>query len=1306
IYNRGAIVSEGDISTSGYGNMSFGFHNIGLIQTKSSFLIEGDDFLNDGYIEVDGRLSFKGDVMNNSGEVQVTDKANFRFNTLKNTGDFFVYGSSLSELPVTLNHMAYLGGDVLVMNGDFLDNSGKLYAKNALVDVDQFIQSGMFLIDNNAELKLNFSGDFSGISSVGKTFDLSVGEAFNLAGDVYASTLNMIVENVNIVSDGQIFASLRVTANSKFNNDGVMIGDDFSFVAHDEFHNSGSVLASNIQINSPEFQNFSYINASDSLHISANSLYNNGAILGKGALFKSQDFINFNTIIFDDFITIDSGKLKNTSHGKLIAGNLFLDAKFFENYGKVMSTNLLWLDSTSIKNFSEHDLALGDFSKGLISEGNLVLDSDYIDNSNGLILGHDLLISANYDFINDQGHILDYGDNSLLTSNYFQNLSGRIESNGNLNLIGSVLNKDGFIYTFNDLSMGALNNTDGKVYSGVGDITIDSEDIFINDHAQLIAMNGDVLLNVNSISNINGFISASRNILIQLMNDFHHYSGDILAGQSINIYAKDISFSKDLMTNSYLGLVSRENIVVSSNSVLYSDHLDIQAENDLINNGVIESNVLTTISFGSVFENYGNVRSYGGLYLMSDGEVDSKRITNFSEIISGGPLFFDLDGLSMINDGSIISNSGLRLRLFDINNSGLILSMSDAEYNIQNSLINSGDLLSNGLVSFHNNESSMVLMKNFSGLIESVGDMKIKSETLENLADYRILDLYNDQIPSYDYFGANETIYKTKSKLHPVYPEKYLTLYHSQDLIYHRPATIQSRGEIHIDSKNIDNVASSIVSGTNLLIMNDADVHNYSVPLNYTQRTYYVEAVYQFTEQAPCQKNTWTCWGSSTDKYWYKDHIRFYDESYTKVGASAQISAQGLLSLDGDYSAHSVAISHGSDSKLHIDGADPVESVSFSNIESELQSKRNLTIDSTSSVLDTINHFKESKRLNEDLLANNRLELSDSANDFVNIEEVDFRQIINMMKKKNSVGTYGLSLDKNSESSGVRINAPVLTHGILPVASILIKNRYPRTRMESDPSRSVYIEHPGFQSKQDLIQSDYFYTRINLLYPNAIPLGSEYIEQRFMEHFLDSTLGRRLLYEDVDSMLDQMNIWYANAARLADEFKVPLGNPLSKTIVANLSKDILWMEVVNMDGQEVIVPRLYLSKETKKNLSDSGNRAGLYADILLLNHGDVRLNSGGLKANVFMGEIESLNNDRFSLIDVGYIDLISKKNIVNNGRIESTHHLSLVSMSGDILNKSVIGLDYQGNEYMISKGQLASQGDIFLNANKIINDSS
>lgn len=129
-------------------------------------------------------------------------------------------------------------------------------------------------------------------------------------------------------------------------------------------------------------------------------------------------------------------------------------------------------------------------------------------------------------------------------------------------------------------------------------------------------------------------------------------------------------------------------------------------------------------------------------------------------------------------------------------------------------------------------------------------------------------------------------------------------------------------------------------------------------------------------------------------------------------------------------------------------------------------------------------------------------------------------------------------------------------------------------------TRSEFIDPSKF------LGSDYFLKTIGSYDPNQPlkRLGDAYVEYRLIRDQIFNLTGSRALGSGLDPY-KLMQALYDNAADARQELGLTFGVSLTPSQRAALTKDIVWMEKQTVNGQEVLVPRVYLSNSTAANTS-------------------------------------------------------------------------------------------------------------------------
>ena len=192
-----------------------------------------------------------------------------------------------------------------------------------------------------------------------------------------------------------------------------------------------------------------------------------------------------------------------------------------------------------------------------------------------------------------------------------------------------------------------------------------------------------------------------------------------------------------------------------------------------------------------------------------------------------------------------------------------------------------------------------------------------------------------------------------------------------------------------------------------------------------------------------------------------------------------------------------------------------------------------------------------------------------------------------------------------------------------------------------------------------------------------------------------------------------------NGTDIAKKNALTIGQGLTKEQIAKLDKDIVWYEYQNVDGIQVLAPKVYLSQNTLKNLnSDSRTKiVGLDNTYIKTNElENTALISG--RGNTFI-EADEVNNrtlgNQLAEISGENTQIIATNNINNIGaRISAKQNLNLIAVNGDILNKSTVEkVEFNNGEFDRSKftkiasvGEIISDGNLNIIANNYISEGA
>ncbi len=248
----------------------------------------------------------------------------------------------------------------------------------------------------------------------------------------------------------------------------------------------------------------------------------------------------------------------------------------------------------------------------------------------------------------------------------------------------------------------------------------------------------------------------------------------------------------------------------------------------------------------------------------------------------------------------------------------------------------------------------------------------------------------------------------------------------------------------------------------------------------------------------------------------------------------------------------------------------------------------------------------------------------------------------------NAYGGLDFSRFKLSDSAGLFERAD-------PASPYLIQGRTDLIPRESAAQNTQYNNFLG---------SDYLMLRLGLLPTQAKRLGDAWYETQLVQAQLFALSGRRYTVagtsNDYDLMRSLMDAGLLAQAQLA----LSAGQGLSAEQQAKLTQDIVWPEWQVVDGQRVLVPRVYLAQQADDEPVQVG--ALIAGKNVQIDTGSLN-NSGALSASQSLlinasGQVSgsgSLRGGTSVALVAGSVDL-------HNASVQSGGWLQLQSTQGDI----------------------------------------
>ncbi|WP_338966910.1 hemagglutinin repeat-containing protein [Fusobacterium polymorphum] len=1167
----------------------------------------------------------------------------------------------------------------------------KLLAENAIdIKSGKTTNSGQIQANNN----ITISGNVDSSNLISTNKDITISGNLTNSGEVSTKNLSTnnldnkgnitVINNVNselITNNGKLLVGDTINSQnltntstvqgktldikSKVNSSGKMLADNISTkdisnsgnissktITTQELTNSGEIISNNLSSNN--INNSKNIFVNGNLKI-LNNLNNSGII--EGLELNTSTIENTGNITIQNKLTSQNlNNKKNTAN--VNAGFLDVQNKIssvgnikaitmktsnLDNSGTVLTNSL-----TTTENINKGSITAKNISsQNLVNSGSVISDNvtvaKNITNTNSIFANEK--ISA--DKISNSNKLV--AKNTEVTT---------ITNDGNIIVKENLKTKD--ITNSNSIEVGENLNVDNLKNSK----TLMSQNITIgnfldNINGKINSLNTNI--NTSDIKNNNGTIQAVKNINITTANDLS-LDGKYTANDTLNINAKSLENNGNLENDGKINLNLTGNLV-NNNKISSSANLDIVAK-EVSNNGVnsaIGSEANLTITANSL-KNEGNI-------LFGEGKDNKLKTTgninNTGVISSLGKL--SIEAKDILNDKHIISDNDLTLDVNSITNKGLLYSTNNMKVAFKDIFLNDkAYIYSSGDITINSENGTFT---NKVGDIESEKNIKIEAKDIKNLAEvtgsHKVvgtvpgnqsnIDMSKVDIDKYnklsievikEYFRKYSVPSDTEIKKVEDYVrfdkrkgEEFTTSDGKKgqwtwqegkyiDGVYLNKAdkiesnyqseksTIKAAGDITLIAKNdVENLESNILANKDITIQANRLINkNYDIEV---ERNVEFIRGYEFHGNASNPydiRNKLVMDGKVlVGSPWDKGDVFVKGKVITYVGTgdNAKISAGGNINITAN------KVGNGVETKENV-------SVNFEN-----KKATSTNVGKNSINLDKVDIDKKNTNVDEIVLNKKNLEPK---------EEIDTKDYINL--PKNDKGLF-------------RIN----------------------NNIDNKPGFSYLVEtNINFIDKSRFFGSEYFFKRIGFNPDRNIRLlGDSFYETKLINKAILEGTGRRFL-SGYKSDKEQMQALYDNAASEQADLNLSVGIALSKEQIAKLKKDIIWYVEEEVQGQKVLVPKVYLTRNTLSKLKDK-NASIEAGQELAITAKDIQ-NSGNLSANNITITTDNLTNKSILGVNKASIDgstvNITAKNSVDNIGADIKAKEDLTITAKDISNLSTL----------------------------------
>lgn len=799
-----------------------------------------------------------------------------------------------------------------------------------------------------------------------------------------------------------------------------------------------------------------------------------------------------------------------------------------------------------------------------------------------------------------------------------------------------------------------------------------------------LTSNGTITLDANTLTH-EGETSANQ---IAVNSELLEQSGQLIAEQDISITAKSATLSGKTQAKQALG-VTGETINVTG--TVEATKLDLASTSSVNIDSTAQVSAIDQLSIDtSDLSNKGTTHSGGTL------TIDSNALEQQGTLTSVGNLKIDTSTLDI--QRNIETQGNLNISASSVNNRAQALAGQDLNLSAQ-SLSNNGTLTASG-------DTSISLTNNFthgsSGTI-SGKNVTLSAAQLNNLGTLQALDSLNLTVSSLVNKGGlvalgdlTTTVSGGINNQSLIYAGNNANLYSNtlhntsdvvvgHDLLIAKNAVKQKSASVTNSSGTIESLGGDIGIYTNTLTNKRTTlvINNTS---SIDQRAYFTPVFvangtpYQPVHRTTSEHRENSQGHSNRTVYWHHiDSGREFSAVALKEGqqlasasqASGLRAAESLI-IEADQVVNNSSQISGQDVTINANRLTN-QGYSFSEYTTyydyELRWIRyGASRDSSwgDFIFDRTNTRKvktgSSGHLNSSITASNNLTLNVA------------NKVNNSTLKANATAVSPTkSASELKATSSASVTGPTITFAninditfpdfVFPTApnGLFI--------LSPDPKGKYFIEtNPLLTNMGSFLGSDYFMSSVGFNPETDVKfLGDAFYDSRVISQAIFEQTGQQYLNASVGSQLDQMQQLMDAAASQKVSLNLTAGIALSSTQIASLTQDILWYEEIEVNGQRVLAPKLYLAQATIDNLSSGAQIAGSNVSI---DAGDIE-NSGQLSADSSLGvnSANSITNIGGSIVG-GDISLTAKKDIINLSGDIKGHDVSLEATNGSIINET------------------------------------
>ncbi|WP_102861690.1 two-partner secretion domain-containing protein [Pseudomonas protegens] len=960
----------------------------------------------------------------------------------------------------------------------------------------------------------------------------------------------------------------------------------------------------------------------------------------------------------DSVLISASGEVQNSDGGEILSreADLQLNADHLDNAkGLLQAKTTLGLEVAA---------ATGNQGGQIIAQqGDLTLKAGHLDNRAGKVSalngGATLETAADGRLDNRDGAL--FAQQGLhISAKDLDNSAGQISARQiELELAGALDNRQGLIESRSTLATAAasLDNQRGQLRSLglVSKTRFDIGGTFDNRDGLLETANHDLAFDAGGFNNRGGSLLHSGSGVFGIsMANLEDVGGRLKTAGQLTLEAERWTNSSAIQADQLL--VKVDHLTQTADGQLLAGNGLTGSGSHWNNDGLIGSDAALNLDLSGNYSGKGRLSSLGQLDLHA-AQLD---LADSASIAGGANSTLKIDG-ALNSAGRITAKQNLHLTAASINNHGTLGSGEDLNLTAA-TLVNDHGLISSGgnmqllttsftnryaqvyslgtaLIAKDDQQTRADLLDNRSGDIESLGKLTIAAATVNNVMDVleyteheksaaSITRLSCTLIPG---AGCDDRGGGRINGLWEVAETDRLRVTNSS-----AAASLNSGADLQIDTQTLTNTSSLITAAGDINVKAET-VHNQGLqPQEITTLRRYWSFVNE-TGNAAAHAAAFNARNNPTPSASFASDLSAFI-AWTGVMLSSSSKV-----VDGDQSFAATIQAGG---KVNLKADKTLDNSVIRSFYEYVGAGKTLTDTGVG------NGYSTPIRINPQLPP-----------------ELAQQQVNPLVLPGFTLPTSGNGLFRLSGQGSTLAQAPTPAQiaGLPDAASL------------SRPHKYLIETNPALTNLKQFMSSDYLLS--NLGYnpdESAKRLGDGFYEQKLIQQAMVARTGQRFI-DGQDSNEKLFKHLMDNAIQSKQQLDLSVGVTLTSEQIAALTHDIVWLESHEVNGEQVLVPVLYLAQANNRLAPNGSLIAG--KDVSLIAGKDLN-NVGTLRAANDLSAVAGENLVNSGLVEAGdRQDLLAGNHLVNRaGGIIAGRDVSLTTTQGDVINDRTLTTHQSSSE--------------------------